>query len=117
MGRLFQPHDIIRMPFTFNNIELPGVVLIEPRGLSDGRGWFMETVKSTDCKQAGIAGPFVQENQSLSEVGTLRGLHFQRTPKAQAKLVRVLAGEIFDVAVDMRRDSPACGQWVGVTLS
>ncbi len=105
------------MPFKFSNLQLPGVVLVEPRVFSDGRGWFMETFKKSDFDQAGIAGPFVQQNQSLSQIGTLRGLHFQRPPKAQGKLVRVLAGEIFDVAVDMRRGSPGCGQWVAATLS
>jgi dTDP-4-dehydrorhamnose 3,5-epimerase len=77
----------------------------------------METFKQSDFNQAGIPGPFVQENQSLSQTGTLRGLHFQRPPKAQAKLVRVLSGEIFDVAVDIRRDSATRGRWVAATLS
>jgi dTDP-4-dehydrorhamnose 3,5-epimerase len=105
------------MPFKFSNLQLPGVVLAEPRVFSDGRGWFMEMFKQSDFQNAGIPGPFVQQNQSLSQAGTLRGLHFQRAPKAQGKLVRVLAGEIFDVAVDMRRSSATCGKWVGVTLS
>ena len=105
------------MPFIFNNLDLPGVVLVEPRVFPDGRGFFMETYKKSHFDSAGIAGPFVQQNQSQSQAGTLRGLHFQRAPKAQGKLVRVLAGEIFDVAVDTRRGSPACGRWVGVTLS
>ena len=105
------------MPFKFSNLDLPGVVLIEPRVFADGRGWFMETFKKSDFDAFGLTAPFVQENQSLSQAGTLRGLHFQRAPKAQGKLVRVLSGEIFDVAVDMRSDSPACGRWVGVTLS
>ena len=105
------------MPFTFRHLDLPGVVLVEPRIFVDPRGWFMETFKQTDFAGQGIAGPFVQENQSLSQTGTLRGLHFQRPPKAQGKLVRVLVGEIFDVAVDLRHDAPTCGQWTGVTLS
>jgi dTDP-4-dehydrorhamnose 3,5-epimerase len=105
------------MPFRFKNLELPGAVLIEPRVFGDDRGFFLETYKRTDFEQAGIAGNFVQENQSLSQAGTLRGLHFQRVPKAQGKLVRVLSGEIFDAAVDIRRGSPHCGRWVGAVLS
>lgn len=105
------------MPFTFSNLDLPGVILAEPRVFGDARGWFMETFKQSEFARNGIPGPFVQENQSFSQAGTLRGLHFQRAPKAQGKLVRALAGEIFDVAVDMRRDSPTCGKWVAATLS
>lgn len=105
------------MPFHFKNLELPGVVLVEPRVFSDGRGWFMESYKQSEFERAGINGPFVQLNHSQSQAGTLRGLHFQRVPKAQGKLVRVLGGEIFDVAVDTRRGSPTCGKWVGAILS
>ena len=105
------------MPFCFKNLEMAGVVLAEPRVFADGRGSFMETYKFSDFANAGLPYRFVQENQSVSERGALRGLHFQRAPKAQGKLVRVLAGEIFDVAVDTRRGSPTCGRWIGVTLS
>ena len=105
------------MPFTFKTLDLPGAVLIEPRVYLDARGWFMETFKHSDFAGAGIGGPFVQENQSQSQTGTLRGLHFQHAPNAQGKLVRVLAGEIFDVAVDLRRHAPTCGRWIGITLS
>ncbi len=105
------------MPFCFKNLELAGAVLAEPRVFADNRGLFLETYKRSDFERAGIPGEFVQENQSVSHPGTLRGLHYQQAPKAQGKLVRVVAGEIFDVAVDMRRDSPTCGRWIGVTLS
>lgn len=105
------------MPFCFKNLELAGVVLAEPRVFDDQRGSFLETYKRSDFERAGIPGEFVQENQSVSHAGTLRGLHYQQAPKAQGKLVRVVAGEIFDVAVDMRRGSPTCGKWIGVTLS
>lgn len=105
------------MPFRFTELELPGVKLIEPRVAGDQRGFFMETYRQGDYAAAGISGPFVQENHSRSVRGTLRGLHFQRPPKAQAKLVRCIVGEIYDVAVDMRPDSVTFGRWVGVTLS
>lgn len=105
------------MPFCFKNLELAGVVLAEPRVFADNRGSFLETYKRSDFELAGIPGEFVQENHSVSHAGTLRGLHYQQAPKAQGKLVRVVAGEIFDVAVDMRRGSPTCGRWIGVTLS
>jgi len=105
------------MPFRFTELELPGVMLIEPRVAGDSRGFFMETYKQGDYEAAGLTHPFVQENHSRSVRGTLRGLHFQRPPKAQAKLVRCIVGEIYDVAVDLRPDFDTFGQWVGVTLS
>jgi dTDP-4-dehydrorhamnose 3,5-epimerase len=116
-GRSYVPTARFAMPFTFTHLDLPGVILAEPSLFADGRGWFMESYKKSDFAQGGITVPFVQQNHSRSEAGTLRGLHFQRAPKAQGKLVRVLEGEIFDVAVDLRRDSPTCGRWAGVTLS
>jgi dTDP-4-dehydrorhamnose 3,5-epimerase len=95
---------------------LPGVVLIQPRVFRDARGFFLETYHAERYAAAGIPGPFVQDNHSRSERHTLRGLHFQwRRP--QGKLVRVIEGEIYDVAVDIRPDSPYFGRWVGVTLS
>ena len=112
-----RPVESLYMPFIFKELDLPGVILVEPRVFADGRGWFMETFKQSDFATAGITARFVQQNQSMSETGALRGLHFQRPPQAQGKLVRVLSGEIFDVAVDMRRQSPACGKWTAVTLS
>jgi dTDP-4-dehydrorhamnose 3,5-epimerase len=95
---------------------IPGVVIIEPDVYRDSRGFFLETYHADKYQGAGIPGPFVQDNHSRSVRGTLRGLHLQiRRP--QGKLVRVIEGEIFDVAVDVRRGSPTFGQWMGVTLS
>ncbi len=105
------------MPFRFEALDLPGVVLIEPRVFADERGLFLETYKRSDYASAGIPDAFVQENHSRSSRGTLRGLHYQRHPRAQGKLVRAIAGEVFDVAVDLRSSSPTCGKWVGVNLS
>jgi dTDP-4-dehydrorhamnose 3,5-epimerase len=105
------------MPFRFTPLTLPGVILIEPRVFSDTRGFFMETYRRSDFVAAGIADTFVQENQSRSLRGTLRGLHFQRAPSAQGKLVRVVGGAIFDVVVDLRVDQPTFGRWLGVTLT
>jgi dTDP-4-dehydrorhamnose 3,5-epimerase len=93
-------------------------ILIRPRRFADERGWFSETYNAKKLAAHGITDAFCQDNQSLSRaVGTLRGLHFQRAPFAQAKLVRCLAGRIFDVAVDIRRRSPTFGKWVGTVLS
>lgn len=95
-----------------------GPVVICPRRFEDSRGWFSETWNDTRLKQAGIPAQFCQDNQSLSRIkGTLRGLHFQAPPHAQAKLVRCLRGSIFDVAIDIRRASPTFGKWVGMELS
>jgi dTDP-4-dehydrorhamnose 3,5-epimerase len=95
--------------------ELPEVIVIEPDVHRDARGYFLETYHAEKYRAGGIEGPFVQDNHSQSLRGTLRGLHLQ-TGRAQAKLIRVVAGEIFDVAVDVRIDSPTFGRWVGVTL-
>jgi len=96
--------------------EIPGVLLVEPDVHRDDRGYFLETFHADKYRAAGIAGPFVQDNHSRSVVDTVRGLHMQIDP-AQAKLIRVVEGEIFDVAVDLRRGSPTFGRWVGHTLS
>ena len=96
--------------------EIPGVVIIEPDVYRDSRGFFVETHHQERYAEAGIRGPFIQDNHSRSVRGALRGLHAQRT-KAQGKLIRVVAGEMFDVAVDIRRGSPTFGKWVGVVLS
>ncbi len=96
--------------------ELPGVLIIEPKVFGDARGFFMETWNGARYKEYGIPNHFVQDNLSLSAHGVLRGLHFQN-PQAQGKLVSVLAGEVFDVAVDIRVGSPTFGRWTGVTLS
>ncbi|QUV99399.1 dTDP-4-dehydrorhamnose 3,5-epimerase [Chloracidobacterium sp. MS 40/45] len=96
--------------------ELPGVILIEPKVFRDERGFFLETYHASRFAQAGLEVTFVQDNHSRSVQGTLRGLHAQwRRP--QGKLVRVIAGEIFDVVVDIRLDSPTFGRWLGVRLS
>lgn len=105
------------MPFTFTRLEIPEVVLIELKVFEDGRGFFMETYKMPDFAAAGIKENFVQENQSRSAKGVLRGLHYQNPPFAQGKLVRVVKGKIFDVAVDIRKGSPTWARWVGVILS
>jgi len=105
------------MPFTFRPTQLPGVVIIEPKVFADDRGFFVETYKRSEFVAAGIDVDFVQENHSKSVRGTLRGLHFQRAPKAQAKLVRAIEGEVFDVVVDIRRGSPTFGRWEAVRLS
>jgi dTDP-4-dehydrorhamnose 3,5-epimerase len=95
---------------------LPDVKLVEPRVFGDARGFFMESWNDRTLRHAGIDATFVQDNHSRSGQRVLRGLHYQiRHP--QGKLVRVVAGEVFDVAVDMRRSSPTFGRWVGVTLS
>jgi dTDP-4-dehydrorhamnose 3,5-epimerase len=105
------------MPFTFTPAGLAGVILIEPRVFADDRGAFLETYKRSDFVSAGIAEAFVQDNQSISQAGVLRGLHYQLDPHAQGKLVRVTSGRAWDVAVDIRRDSPTFGKWVGFELS
>ncbi len=96
--------------------KLPGVLIIEPDVFGDARGYFMETWQRDRYAQAGLPIHFVQDNLSFSTRGVLRGLHFQN-PNSQGKLVFVLQGEVFDVAVDIRAGSPTFGQWVGVTLS
>ena len=102
--------------FTFNETKLKGVYIIDVKTYGDNRGYFMETYKEDDFKAAGLDYKFVQDNQSSSRKGVLRGLHFQKT-YPQAKLVRVLKGEVFDVAVDLRKGSETYGQWVGAVLS
>ncbi len=96
---------------------LPGVLEIEPVVHHDARGFFLESYRADRYRQAGIDVAFVQANHSRSVKGTLRGLHWQDPPHAQAKLIRVVVGEVFDVAVDVRPASPTFGRWVGVTVS
>jgi dTDP-4-dehydrorhamnose 3,5-epimerase len=105
------------MPFRFQRLDIPDVVLIEPRAFEDPRGFFVETYKRSEFAAHGIVETFVQSNLSHSIQGTLRGLHYQKPPHAQGKLVMALRGEVFDVAVDIRRGSPTYGQWVGAVLS
>ena len=95
---------------------LPGIMILEPKVFGDARGFFLETWNRARYEQAGIAADFVQDNLSFSGKGILRGLHFQN-PNAQGKLVQVIQGEVYDVAVDIRRGSPTFGKWVGITLS
>lgn len=102
--------------FTFIETKIKGVYIIDVKAYGDNRGYFMETYKESDFKEAGLDYKFVQDNQSSSCKGVLRGLHFQKT-HPQAKLVRVLKGEVFDVAVDLRKGSGTYGKWVGVLLS
>lgn len=105
------------MSLTFTPAALPGVLIIEPKIFTDERGYLMETYKKSAFVAAGVNADFVQENHSRSVFGTLRGLHRQRDPKAQAKLVRVIEGTVFEVVADVRRESPTFGQWVSFVLS
>lgn len=102
--------------FKFTQTEIEGVYIIEPTVFGDHRGYFVETYNYEDFKKNGLDVKFVQDNQSKSKKGVLRGLHFQK-PYPQGKLVRVISGEVFDVAVDLRKDSKTYGKWVGVKLS
>ena len=123
MGRSMRPGPAEGEPvqagnFTLLPLPLDGPKLIAPRRFGDHRGFFLETYSARDFAALGIGDAFVQDNHSLSaEPGTVRGLHFQRPPTAQAKLVRVLRGAILDVAVDIRRASPTYGRHVAVELS
>lgn len=96
--------------------ELPGLLIFEPKVFGDARGFFMETWNQRRYAEAGLTAPFVQDNVSVSRKGALRGLHFQN-PSPQGKLVSVWEGEVFDVAVDLRRSSPTFANWHGVNLS
>lgn len=106
------------MSLEAKSLELEGVMLFRPKKFIDARGYFIETFNTRSFAEAGAEGVFVQDNQSLTlKAGTIRGLHFQRPPEAQAKLVRVLRGSIFDVAVDLRCGSPSYGRWCAATLT
>jgi len=105
------------MPFNFKRLNIPDVILVEPQAFPDERGFFLESFKESTFKDNGINTRFVQDNSSHSIKGVLRGLHYQKNPKAQAKLVTAITGEIFDVSVDIRKGSPTYGKWVGETLS
>ncbi|MCL4506036.1 MAG: dTDP-4-dehydrorhamnose 3,5-epimerase [Chloroflexi bacterium] len=105
------------MPFLFRPLAIPEVILVEPRRSGDARGFFMETYKRSEFAVNGIAEDFVQDNYSRSACGVLRGLHYQKQPLAQGKLVMVMQGAVFDVAVDIRPVSPTFARWVGVRLS
>jgi dTDP-4-dehydrorhamnose 3,5-epimerase len=103
--------------FKFNKTKLDGVLVVEPQVFADDRGFFFECYKSSDFASSGIKEAFSQVNHSKSTKGVLRGLHYQIDPKAQGKLVKVVAGEAFDVAVDLRKSSRTFGKWIGETLS
>ena len=105
------------MPFEFVELGIKDVYKIKPKAFGDGRGYFVETYKSSDFQSAGINVDLKQDNQSFSVRGTLRGLHFQKSPYAQGKLVRVVKGRIFDVGVDLRQNSKTYGQYVSAILS
>ena len=102
---------------TVRDTPLPGLLVVEPTRFGDARGYFAETYREDRYAEAGVDARFVQDNVSRSSRGTLRGLHAQAPPHAQAKLVHVLDGEVFDVAVDLRRGSPTFGRWHGEWLS
>jgi len=104
------------MPFTFTPCTIPGLYEIQPKVFGDERGYFFESFSERDFHSIGITLPFVQDNQSRSGKGILRGLHFQKT-QPQGKLVRAIQGEFFDVAVDIRPGSPIHGKWHAVILS
>ncbi len=102
--------------FTFKQTSIDGVIIVDVKSYGDERGYFMETYKQEDFEKGGIKATFIQDNQSASSQGVLRGLHFQ-IDHPQSKLVRVVEGEVFDVAVDLRPSSPTLGKWEGVVLS
>lgn len=101
----------------FSKTPIEGLIVITPKVFADNRGYFFESYNKRAWAEAGITADFVQDNESFSSQNTLRGLHFQKPPFAQAKLVRVLEGAVWDVAVDLRKNSPTFGQWFGVDLS
>lgn len=96
---------------------IPGLLIIEPRVFADERGYFFESFSETKFVKAGLSSGFVQDNESKSRRGVIRGLHYQLAPFAQAKLIRVVLGTVFDVAVDLRKGSPTFGQWFGLEVS
>jgi len=99
------------------NTEFPGLMIIEPKVFGDDRGYFFESYNEKLMLNAGIQTVFIQDNQSFSKYGVIRGLHFQRNPYAQTKLIRVIEGTIFDVALDLRKGSPTFGKWFGLEIS
>lgn len=105
------------MSFIFTRLGIPDIILIEPRRFSDERGFFLETYKESEFSKHGLPSSFKQDNHSLSQKNVLRGLHYQLPPSAQGKLIRVISGSIYDVAVDIRRDSKFFKKWISVELS
>lgn len=104
------------MPITITELDIEGLLVVQPTVYGDDRGYFFESYNERDLAKAGLNEHFVQDNQSFSSRGTLRGLHFQKA-YPQGKLVRVISGEVYDIAVDLRRESTTWGQWRGITLS
>lgn len=104
------------MPFTFTPLAIPDVILIEPKAFPDDRGYFFESFKASDFEKANLPTLFVQDNFSFSKKNVIRGLHYQKEPKAQGKLVSVLKGGVWDVAVDIRRESSTFRKWVAAEL-
>lgn len=105
------------MTFTFTRLEIPDVILVEPKIFLDNRGFFYESFKESDFLSYGITDKFIQDNFSHSVKGVIRGLHYQNPPRSQAKLVTVIKGKIFDVAIDIRKKSPTYGKWISEILS
>lgn len=105
------------MAFQFQRLDIPGLVLIQAINRGDSRGFFRELFKQSEFAAFGLPSSFVQVNHSRSTQGVVRGLHYQKNPRAQGKLVLAMRGEIFDVAVDIRQGSPTFGKWVGIVLS
>jgi len=105
------------VPFDFKTLDIDGLMLIQPRVFFDERGFFMESYKDSDFRACGIDFVFCQDNHSLSKKNVIRGLHYQLNPKAQGKLVRVIKGAVWDVAVDIRKTSPTYKKWFGLELS
>jgi len=110
--KVIQPGEMLKISYT----DITGLAILEPRVFEDGRGFFFESYNSNVLAKHGIELSFVQDNHALSKRGVLRGLHYQ-VKQAQAKLIRVISGEVFDVAVDLRKSSPTFGQWFGLNLS
>jgi len=105
------------MPFSFKPLSIPDVILVEPKVFPDDRGFFLETFKASDFEKANLPTSFAQDNFSCSKKDVIRGLHYQKNPKAQGKLVSVLKGGVWDVAVDIRRQSPTFLKWVAAELN
>lgn len=105
------------MPFSFKSLSIPGVILIEPKIFPDERGYFLESFKSSDFLFNNIPNNFVQDNLSFSRKHIIRGMHFQKKPKAQGKLVSVIQGRVLDVIIDIRKESPTFMKWIAVELN
>lgn len=110
-------HAFLRIAMNIIQTPIEGLLIIEPQVFKDARGYFVETYNEKRYREAGVEAQFVQDNQSCSSYGVVRGLHFQRPPYTQAKLVCCTVGRVWDVAVDLRKNSPTFGKWFGVELS